>query len=368
MAHRTFHSAAQTSGKDLPFSFQSTILEQNSAALDLLAGKYVGVVRATSLLLANRSPPSTTTSNTTVLASILNTAAHIRTTTGKAALRQVLALLEQKPKDIGVVLVAIQLYLASGNLNAATDLLSAFFVRLDDSLEDVDQQTRFTPGLVALLVSLYSKQNRTTEIKAQLRRAADYWKQSSLLVQGNTELFQTAGRELLSSPSSEELRSAHEIFSTILSRDADNLAAIAGFVASMDDLEATSSERLAKKLPSVDKLISTIDVDALEMAGVVKMPVVLDANKKRAADGDVRPRKAKKTRTSRLPKDYDPSKTADPERWLPLRDRSNYRQKGKKKAKAVSAATQGGAVSEESRPAHQAKPSAVKKRKGKSGK
>ena len=308
------------------------------------------------------------------MASILNTAAHIRTTTGKAALRQVLALLDKKPKDVGVLLVAIQLHLASGNLNAATDLLRAFFTRLDNSSEAVDQQTRFAPGLVALLVALYSKQNRTTEIKAQLKRAAAYWKQSSLSVRGTTRLFQTAGRELLSSPSSEELHAAHEIFSTILSRDDENPAAIAGFVASMDDGEATSSERLAKKLPSVDKLISSIDIDALEAAGVAKMPIVTDANKKRTAESDVRPRKAKKTRTSRLPKEYDPSKAPDPERWLPLRDRSNYRPKGKRKAKATSAATQGGAVvSEDSRPAtpsavHQAKPSALKKRKAKSGK
>lgn len=46
-------------------------------------------------------------------------------------------------------------------------------------------------------------------------------------------------------------------------------------------------------------------------------------------------------RKSRLPKNYEQGKAPDPERWLPLRDRSTYRPKGKK-GRAKAALTQGG--------------------------
>lgn len=48
-------------------------------------------------------------------------------------------------------------------------------------------------------------------------------------------------------------------------------------------------------------------------------------------------------RKSRLPKDYEQGKAPDPERWLPLRDRSTYRPRGKK-GRAKAALTQGGVV------------------------
>ena len=52
-------------------------------------------------------------------------------------------------------------------------------------------------------------------------------------------------------------------------------------------------------------------------------------------------------RKSRLPKDYDASKTPDPERWLPLKDRSTYRPKGRKGRQKAAEKTQGGGVSGE---------------------
>lgn len=53
-------------------------------------------------------------------------------------------------------------------------------------------------------------------------------------------------------------------------------------------------------------------------------------------------------RKSRLPKDYDPAKTPDPERWLPLKDRSSYRPKGKKGRQKAAEKTQGGVGGEKS--------------------
>jgi signal recognition particle subunit SRP72 len=48
-----------------------------------------------------------------------------------------------------------------------------------------------------------------------------------------------------------------------------------------------------------------------------------------------------------MPKDFEEGKKMDPERWLPLRDRSSYRPKGKKGKKKAADLTQGGVVKEE---------------------
>jgi len=61
----------------------------------------------------------------------------------------------------------------------------------------------------------------------------------------------------------------------------------------------------------------------------------------------VKTKKAKKKKP-RLPPNADPSKKVDPERWLPMRDRSYYKPKGRKGKQKAAAATQGGPVAEES--------------------
>lgn len=52
----------------------------------------------------------------------------------------------------------------------------------------------------------------------------------------------------------------------------------------------------------------------------------------------------KRARKSRRPKDYDPARTPDPERWVPLKDRSTYRPKGRKGRQKAAEKTQGGGV------------------------
>lgn len=95
----------------------------------------------------------------------------------------------------------------------------------------------------------------------------------------------------------------------------------------------------------VEKLIAGVDVSALESFGVAQ------PSRKRAAEEEAMPLvKAKKTKKKkpRLPPNADPSKKLDPERWLPMRDRSYYKPKGRKGKQKVAAATQGGPVAEES--------------------
>ena len=100
-------------------------------------------------------------------------------------------------------------------------------------------------------------------------------------------------------------------------------------------------------LTPVSRLVAGVDVAALEEAGVPPLPssspssAGTTSRTKRALDDKATPAR-KRARKSRLPKEYDPSKAPDPERWLPLKDRSSYRPKGRKGRQRAAEKTQGG--------------------------
>ncbi|KAJ6653621.1 hypothetical protein lerEdw1_009055 [Lerista edwardsae] len=94
---------------------------------------------------------------------------------------------------------------------------------------------------------------------------------------------------------------------------------------------------LSKYLPSSDTMSLKVDVDALENshgATYIRKKGGKPTNEslqKEQGQGDVK--KKRKKKKGKLPKNYDPKVTPDPERWLPMRERSYYRgrKKGKKK-------------------------------------
>lgn len=96
-----------------------------------------------------------------------------------------------------------------------------------------------------------------------------------------------------------------------------------------------------EKLTPTSRLVSSIDAAALEEAGIpsLSIPATVIASKKRAADAESdkkdQPPIKRKIQKSKKPKDFKENKKIDPERWLPLRDRSTYQPKGKKEKKKV---------------------------------
>lgn len=327
---------------DRLFEYQSSIIQQNRYALDLKALKNEGVARSTTAILSS-VPTTTSTSPSINSISVLNAAARTRSDNNKAALKDILPLLEKRPADVGLLLIVIQLYVLTNNSGAAVQLLESFFKRLEESSSSTDQDVRFAPGLVALAVSLYRSQGRIATIKAELGKAASYWRRKS---QPSESLYRAAGVALLDSSNPQDLQEASEIFSTLRKQDPTDKLAVAGYVVSKAHSDFASIKADADKLTPVDRLIAGIDISALEAGGIATLPVVMsEASKKRAAPAEkVKPTKKRK---SKLPKDYEEGKVPDPERWLPLKDRSSYRPKGKKGKKKAMDSTQGGVVKEE---------------------
>ncbi|KAF8861334.1 hypothetical protein BDZ45DRAFT_713321 [Acephala macrosclerotiorum] len=346
ITQRIFDSVPKLSHGEKFFKHQSSILKLNKYAIDIQSQKYSGVAYSTASVIS-KSPAPTISPYVNTL-SVINAAAHANNESGKASLKAILPLLEKRPNDVGLILVIIQLYILTNNPGPAINLLETFFKRLEESTAPQDQDVRFAPGLVAVLISLYRVSGRKAPIRTELAKAATHWRRKS---KPSVSLLRAAGTALLESSNPEDLSTAGEIFTSLRSQDPNDRTAIAGYIASYatTDLSKVSSE--LDKLTPVSRLVSGIDAEALEEAGIPTFTPAVPASKKRAADTETQkpaqePKK-RKIKKSKMPKDFEEGKKMDPERWLPLRDRSSYRPKGKKGKKKANDLTQGGVVKEE---------------------
>ncbi|PCG93940.1 Tetratricopeptide-like helical [Penicillium occitanis (nom. inval.)] len=371
--HKQFHNAPEPEGSDTFFKFQSDTLEANSHTLDLQVQKYDGVIRSTTKALAQRPYPSTEPYDN--LLSIYNAAARVRGETNQKAIQDLRSLLDRRPKDIGLVLTIVQLYAGVGNTTSAINVLESSLRALEESISESDQAVRYNPGLVSVLVALYQREGRKSHVKAELAKAASFWRQQSSEQQPSS-LLRAAAASLLHSSDPADLAISQELFSTLRQKNPADKFALAGYVASYATSDIQKVQKELSILPRSQDLVSDVDIRALEDAGVPQSQASLAANaaviagaRKRAATKEQQNARAKKRiRKSRLPKDYDPSKKPDPERWLPLRDRSSYRPKGRKGKQRAADRTQGGIVNEKAeaeKPKAATPTTSAKKKKGK---
>lgn len=351
MTERLFDSVPRLSAMEQHFEHQANILRRNRYTIDIQSLKYEGVAHSTTPIISKAPSPTISPYITTL--SVLNAAAHAHGETEKASLKQILPLLEQRPNDVGLLLTITQLYILLNKPGPAITLLESFFKRLEESTSPTDLDVRFAPGIVALAVSLYRLAGRKGPIRTELANAASHWRRKS---HAPPALLRAAGTSLLESSQPDDLSAAGEIFSSLRAQDPTDRAAIAGQVASYATSDPSRISSDLDKLTPVAQLISGIDSSALESAGIPTLPTpsILKSKKRPAAattdaekDGAKPAAKRRKIPKSRMPKDFVEGKQMDPERWLPLRDRSSYRPKGKKGKKKAMEMTQGGVVKED---------------------
>ncbi|CAI5653087.1 unnamed protein product [Oreochromis niloticus] len=202
---------------------------------------------------------------------------------------------DQNPESAsGIKLTMAQLYLVQGHVTKACDVLRSI------------EEFKHKPGMVSALVTMYSHEE-------DIDSAIDVFKQA-------IEHYQ-----------SEQPGSATHL---ALVREAANFKLKYGRKKeAISDLEQLW--KLSKHLPSADTMSFNVDVDELENshgATYVRKKaakVVGENPPKEQGHGEVK--KKKKKKKGKLPKNYDPKVTPDPERWFPMKERSYYR--GKKKGK-----------------------------------
>ncbi|KAJ5093264.1 hypothetical protein N7456_009125 [Penicillium angulare] len=356
--YKSLHETPEAVDADRLFGFQDNALTGNSHAADLLVQKYDGMIRSTVKGLSKFPCPSTEASAN--LLSVYNAAGHAEGQTGPKALKQILPLLERRPKDLGLLLTVVQLYVDAGNTTSAITAVERSLRALEESISEADQDARFNPGLLSVLVSLYQTEGRKLQIRSTLAQAASYWRTKP---EAPTSLLRAAAKSLLYSDSPSDLATAGDLFKSLYQKDSSDRIATAGYVASQATLDYSQVESHIDQLPAINDLVADIDISALESAGIAPSAssaahaAALASARKRSAADKEKPA-TKRIRKSRLPKDFDSAKKPDPERWLPLRDRSSYRPKGKKGKQRAADRTQGGPVSEKQEPAAQQQQSA----------
>ncbi|KAJ5271760.1 hypothetical protein N7497_003666 [Penicillium chrysogenum] len=335
--YKALHDTPDAINNDRLFEFQDRDMVGNSHAADLLVQKYDGIIRSTAKAQSKRPSPSTDA--ITNLLSVFNAAARAQGETGPKALKQIVPLLERRPTDIGLILTVVQLYVSGGNTTSAITAMEQTLRSLEGSNESI----RFNPGLLSILVSLYQREGRMVQIRTTLAQAASYWR---------AKPEPPPAASLLHSEDRSDLATAGDLFRGLHQQDPNDRTAIAGYVASQATLDYAQIESELDRLPAVGDLIADVDVSALESAGIspsassVAAAAAAFAGARKRTAASANDRANKRVRKSRLPKDFDPAKKPDPERWLPVRDRSSYRPKGKKGKQRAAALTQGGPVNE----------------------
>jgi signal recognition particle subunit SRP72 len=345
--YKALHQTPDSTDNDKLFDYQNNVMMGNSHAADLLVQKYDGIIRSASKVLSKSACPSLDAR--TNLLSVYSAAAHAQGQTGPKALKAILPVLERRPKDIGLVLTVVQLYVNAGNTTSAINTLEKLLQNLDESIAEQDKDIRFSPGLLTVLVSLYKLEGRQGQIRSELAKAANHWRNRA---EAPVPLLRAAAASLLHSSDHTDLTLSGELFKDLYQNNNGDQFAVAGYVASQATLDYSKVESQLQSLPAVEDLTADVDIATLEQAGIAPSSAtaaaaaaaIAGARKRTAAESQARA--TKRVRKSRLPKDYDPSKTPDPERWLPLRDRSTYRPKGRKGKQRAAERMQGGVVHE----------------------
>ncbi|PHH68758.1 hypothetical protein CDD82_297 [Ophiocordyceps australis] len=339
------HAAAYTSAaaKSSLFGFQTALMTRNSALIHLWMHKTDGVRRATRKTMANATHPTSSLQANT--ASVLLAAAETSRLQSKQLLRKVALLFNKHPNNVGLALLNIQLLLSRDKLATALSVLETFLGRLD---QPQFQHVRFSPGLVALAVALMRANGRHMGAKLQLAKAASFWCAQPASIAAS--LLQEAGVELAKSSNAQDLSLAALAFDKLGNQEQESRIASAGLVAALAASDMSRVQHHLAQLPSVQSLTASVDVDALVDSGV---PIVasraIGPSKRPVESADSRASKKRRRTKTKLQNIGVEGKVLDPERWLPLRDRSSYRPKGRRAKKKAADLTQGGIVKEEQR-------------------
>ncbi|XP_072041807.1 LOW QUALITY PROTEIN: signal recognition particle subunit SRP72-like [Amphiura filiformis] len=236
--------------------------------------------------------------------------------------------------SIALTLTRAQIYLMQGNIGQACDVLQ--------SLGD----NKHRPGIVSTLVALYANMENTEGAIEALDKAVDWYKsqggsQSELhtLLRENTNFKIRHGQSEAATSLLEDLRQANP----------GDIRTLAQLISAYSKFDPKRAQELSQELPPVQEFSGNIDVDTLENTPIFMATRAMKkgAPKNEPAAGDAKKeaeitkKKRKRKKIRYMPKYYDPAVTPDPERWLPIRERSTYKAKRKNKKAGIGKGTQG---------------------------
>ncbi|CAG8590246.1 10636_t:CDS:10, partial [Ambispora leptoticha] len=225
---------------------------------------------------------------------------------------------QAKPTSLPINFALIQLQLLQTNIQGSITTLEKYL----ESLED--ESARYQPALVGLLVWLYEKSGQSDKSVHVLEKAGSYSKSDVTSVQSSSILKQTAAFKLKAGRFSE----AAQDYEQLVKANPEDSQALAGLIIAYSQYDVSLAEKYESSLATI-KHSKNIDVDFLEK----NIPGVKRYKKPDAKSDNMGKSSVKKRRKRKplLPKNFDPNVPPDPERWLPKRERSSYKVKGKRK-------------------------------------
>ena len=213
-------------------------------------------------------------------------------------------------------------------LNASGDLRKVCTI-----LQQIPQVPQYL-GIVATLVSFLTQLGAPQEAIVVLDNAVEYWEKQPRGPINDSSLL----RIMQANAQYKLVHSEHQLAAMVLEklhqRSPQDIQVLAQLIDAYSKFNPAKAEQFSQSLPTFQHSAG-LDVDALEQAPqYIRKPKDKPSTtvaKGKAQDKEIKPKlKPKKKRKLRLPKNYNPKVAPDPERWLPLRERSYYK-KGKKR-------------------------------------
>ncbi|NWY26701.1 SRP72 protein, partial [Pheucticus melanocephalus] len=245
---------------------------------------------------------------------------------------------DQHPASAAEIkLTMAQLKIAQGSVTKACMILR--------SIEELQHK----PGMVSALVTMYSHEEDIDSAIEVFTQAIQWYQQHQASQTRGPKspvhlslIREAANFKLKHGRKKEAISDLEELWK----QNPKDVHTLAQLISAYSLVDPEKAKVLSKHLPSSDTMSLKVDVDALENSHgatyVRKKAAKLTGDNQQKEQGQGEVKKKKKKKKGKLPKNYDPKVTPDPERWLPMRERSYYRgrKKGKKKDQ-VGKGTQG---------------------------
>lgn len=245
----------------------------------------------------------------------------------------------QKKSNIALAFTIAQLHANSGEYSLASSVIVDYVKQV----EEKSPEQAYAPGIISALSSLSNLSGKRSAHFIQiLENAVGFWSKHSLA--GSTsainQMLADAAISLCGSGKESAVKSK---LNQLHEKNPKDITIVAGLLGLGDATITKKYANHADNLLPVSVIINEINVEALSAAGLEPL-----LKKRKAAELETKQDNSskRKHKKAKLPKNYDPEKQPDSERWLPLRDRSTYKPPKTKGKNKVLASTQGGAVDE----------------------
>lgn len=208
-----------------------------------------------------------------------------------------------------------------------------------EALVQLPIERRAQPRIIEAMVAIYTRQHKAAEAVAVLREAVKFWSTQDEDEQTLSEVLKVLAKL---ATKLKDHASRAEVYQMYLEKvDGGDTEALVCLVEALAFADLERAEQYAGRLQVPD--YSHLDAEDLEQQPI---PKVMAANKRKdgedtAAEGEAQKPKKKRKRKNKLPKNYDPKATPDPERWLPKRERTETKKKMQKKQKNYLRCAQG---------------------------